>query len=91
VGATGKAKDLRLPRAVTYPYPLEPCVPDPQDTEIIANIVTSPHHLSATMVTGRIHRMTEIEGSHVGFTRRDVSFGQQLECARAFRLRRPHG
>ncbi len=41
---------------------LEPCVPYPQDTEIIANIVTSPHHLSATMVTGRIHRMTELFG-----------------------------
>jgi putative ABC transport system permease protein len=41
---------------------LEPCVPYPQDTEIISNVVTSPHHLSATMVTGRIHRMTEIFG-----------------------------
>src|SRR6202007_1610141 len=41
---------------------LEPCVPYPQDTEIIPNIVTSPHHLSATMVTGRIHRMTELFG-----------------------------
>jgi predicted permease len=39
---------------------LEPCVPYPEDTEIIANVVTSPHHLSATMVTGRIHRMTEV-------------------------------
>jgi predicted permease len=41
---------------------LEPCVPYPQDTEIISNVVTSPHHLSATMVTGRIHRMTEVFG-----------------------------
>jgi len=41
---------------------LEPSVPYPQDTEIIANIVTSPHHLSATMVTGRVHRMTELFG-----------------------------
>lgn len=41
---------------------LEPCVPYPQDTEIVANVVTSPHHLSATMVTGRIHRMTELFG-----------------------------
>lgn len=41
---------------------LEPSVPYPQDTQIIANIVTSPHHLSATMVTGRIHRMTELFG-----------------------------
>src|SRR5581483_3694675 len=41
---------------------LEPCVPYPQDTEIIANVVTSPHHLSATMVAGRVHRMTELFG-----------------------------
>jgi predicted permease len=41
---------------------LEPSVPYPQDTEIMANIVTSPHHLSATMVTGRVHRMTELFG-----------------------------
>jgi predicted permease len=41
---------------------LEPCVPYPQDTEIISNVVTSPHHLSATMVTGRIHRMTDLFG-----------------------------
>jgi predicted permease len=39
---------------------LEPCVPYPEETEIIANVVTSPHHLSATMVTGRVHRMTEV-------------------------------
>ncbi len=41
---------------------LEPCVPYPQDTEIVANVVTSQHHLSATMVTGRVHRMTELFG-----------------------------
>ena len=41
---------------------LEPSVPYPAETEIIANIVTSPHHLSATMVTGRVHRMTELFG-----------------------------
>jgi putative ABC transport system permease protein len=49
-------------RTATVIGVLEPCVPYPQDTEIIANIVTSPHHLSATMVTGRVHRMTEIFG-----------------------------
>jgi putative ABC transport system permease protein len=48
-------------RSATVIGVLEPCVP-PQDTEIIANVVTSPHHLSATMVTGRIHRMTELFG-----------------------------
>jgi predicted permease len=41
---------------------LEPAVPYPVATEIIANVVTSPHHLSATMVTGREHRMTELFG-----------------------------
>jgi putative ABC transport system permease protein len=39
---------------------LEPSVPYPTETEIFANVVTSPHHLSATMVTGREHRMTEL-------------------------------
>jgi putative ABC transport system permease protein len=41
---------------------LEPSIPYPADTEIIANVVTSPHHLSATMVEGRVHRMTELFG-----------------------------
>ncbi|MGA2539720.1 MAG: ADOP family duplicated permease [Terracidiphilus sp.] len=49
-------------RSATVIGVLEPCVPYPQDTEIISNMVTSPHHLSATMVTGRIHRMTELFG-----------------------------
>src|SRR5439155_1596526 len=46
-------------RSATVIGVLEPSIPYPQDTELIANIVTSPHHLSATMVTGRVHRMTE--------------------------------
>jgi len=41
---------------------LEPSIPYPADTEIIANVVTSPHHLSATMIEGRVHRMTELFG-----------------------------
>jgi putative ABC transport system permease protein len=41
---------------------LEPSVPYPVETQLIANVVTSPHHLSATMVTGREHRMTELFG-----------------------------
>src|SRR5215471_3797496 len=49
-------------REATVVGVLEPCLPYPQDTEIIANIVTSAHHLSATMVTSRIHRMTELFG-----------------------------
>src|SRR4029077_14355262 len=49
-------------RSATVIGVLEPCVAYPQDTEIIANVVTSPHHLSATMVAGRIHRMTELFG-----------------------------
>src|SRR5208282_6235727 len=49
-------------RSATVIGVLEPSVPYPADTEIIGNIVTSPHHLSATMVTGRVHRMTELFG-----------------------------
>src|SRR5271155_2489975 len=49
-------------RSATVVGVLEPCVPYPAETEIIGNLVISPHHLSATMVTGRIHRMTELFG-----------------------------
>src|SRR5277367_7159682 len=50
-------KVIRLDtRTATIVGVLEPSVPYPAETEIIANVVTSPHHLSATMVTGRVHR-----------------------------------
>jgi len=56
-------KQIRLSeRTATIVGVLEPSVPYPSDTELIANVVTSPHHLSATMVTGRVHRMTEVFG-----------------------------
>ena len=56
-------KTVRLgTRPATIVGVLEPSVPYPAETEIIANVVTSPHHLSATMVQGRIHRMTELFG-----------------------------
>jgi putative ABC transport system permease protein len=56
-------KTIRLgPRTATVVGVLEPSVPYPADTEIIANVVTSPHHLGATMVTNRTHRMTELFG-----------------------------
>jgi putative ABC transport system permease protein len=62
-------------RSATIVGVLEPSVPYPAETEIIANVVTSPHHLSATMVTGRVHRMTEL------FAR--LAPGRDLESARA--------
>jgi putative ABC transport system permease protein len=62
-------------RSATIVGVLEPSVPYPVETELIANIVTSPHHLSATMVTGREHRMTEV------FAR--LAPGAELEAARA--------
>jgi predicted permease len=34
----------------------------PERTDILVNMVTSPHHLDATMVHGRTHRMTEVFG-----------------------------
>lgn len=69
-------RNVRLgSRSATVVGILEPSVPYPADTEIIANVVTSPHHLSATMVTGRIHRMTELFGR--------LAPGADLETARA--------
>jgi len=41
---------------------LEPSVPYPAETQVIANVVTSPHHLGATMQKERWHRMTELFG-----------------------------
>jgi putative ABC transport system permease protein len=49
-------------RTATIVGILEPSIPYPAETEIIANVVTSPHHLDATMVDGRVHRMTELFG-----------------------------
>jgi putative ABC transport system permease protein len=69
-------KTVRLgSRTATVVGVLEPSVPYPAETEIIANVVTSPHHLSATMVTGRVHRMTELFGR--------LAPGATLEQARA--------
>jgi predicted permease len=62
-------------RTATVIGVLEPSIPYPAETEIIANIVTSPHHLSATMVTGRVHRMTELFGR--------LAPGATIEQARA--------
>ncbi len=75
IGKTVRLGSFLDTRTATVVGVLEPCVPYPQDTEIIANIVTSAHHLSATMVTGRRHRMTEL------FAR--LAPGKDLQSARA--------
>jgi putative ABC transport system permease protein len=62
-------------RTATIVGVLEPSVPYPVDTEIIANMVTSPHHLGATMNVERMHRMTEL------FAR--LAPGASVEGARA--------
>src|SRR5262249_22968254 len=49
-------------RSATIVGVLEPSIPYPANTDIIANIVTSPPHLPATMVQGREHRMTGVFG-----------------------------
>jgi putative ABC transport system permease protein len=75
-------KTVRLgDRSATIVGVLEPSVPYPAETEIIANVVTSPHHLDATMVDGRVHRMTELFGR--------LAPGADLETARA-ELRTAH-
>ena len=60
IGKTVRLESDTGARSATIVGVLEPSVPYPVATEIIANVVTSPHHLSATMVTGREHRMTEV-------------------------------
>ncbi|HEY3989373.1 MAG TPA: ADOP family duplicated permease [Acidobacteriaceae bacterium] len=60
LGKTVRLESFAGARTATIVGVLEPSVPYPVATEIIANVVTSPHHLSATMVTGREHRMTEV-------------------------------
>jgi predicted permease len=75
LGKTVRLESYGGPRNATIVGVLEPTVPYPVATEIIANVVTSPHHLSATMVTGREHRMTEV------FAR--LAPGATLEAARA--------
>ena len=69
-------------RPATIVGVLEPSVPYPAETEIIANVVTSPHHLDATMIDGRVHRMTELFGR--------LAPGVDIETARA-ELRAAHG
>jgi len=69
-------KTIRLgDRTATIVGVLEPSVPYPTATEIIANVVTSPHHLDATMVEGRVHRMTDLFGR--------LAPGVDLDAARA--------
>ena len=81
--ASAIGKTVRLgDRTATIVGILEPSVPYPSETEIIANMVTSPHHLSATMQDGRVHRMTELFGR--------LAPGVGLEAAKA-ELRAVHG
>jgi predicted permease len=75
IGKTVRLESITGARSAVIVGVLEPSVPYPVATEIIANVVTSPHHLSATMVTGREHRMTEV------FAR--LAPGATLDAARA--------
>ena len=75
LGKTVRFESYGGPRNAVIVGVLEPSVPYPVETELIANVVTSPHHLSATMVTGREHRMTEV------FAR--LAPGKEVEAARA--------
>lgn len=75
IGKTIRLESFGGPRSAVIVGVLEPSVPYPMETELIANVVTSPHHLSATMVTGREHRMTEV------FAR--LAPNAQLDAARA--------
>src|SRR5450755_3000063 len=75
IGKTIRLGSMMEIRSATIIGVLEPSVPYPAETQLIANIVTSPHHLSATMVQGREHRMTDIFGR--------LAPGASLNSARA--------
>jgi predicted permease len=76
-------KQIKLgDRASTIIGVLEPSVPYPSETELMANVVTSSHHMSATMQDGRVHRMTELFGR--------LAPGADLAQARA-ELQATHG
>ena len=75
IGKTVRLESFGGARSATVVGVLEPSVPYPVATEFIANVVTSPHHLSATMVQGREHRMTEV------FAR--LAPGATIDAARA--------
>ena len=80
IGKTVRLESLGAPMG-TIVGVLEPSVPYPGETEIIANVVTSPHHLSATMVTGRVHQMTELLG---GKDKNNAGQGCRRLSGRAF-------
>ena len=75
LGKQVRLESIMGARGATIVGVLEPSVPYPVATEIIANVVTSPHHLSATMVQGREHRMTEVFGR--------LAPGATIDAARA--------
>jgi putative ABC transport system permease protein len=72
--AVGKV--IRLgPGNATVIGVLEPSIPYPAETQIIANVVTSPHHMGALMQNERWHRMTDLFGR--------LAPGRTIEQARA--------
>jgi putative ABC transport system permease protein len=75
IGKSIRLGSMMERRSATIVGVLEPSVPYPAETQIMANIVTSPHHLSATMVQGREHRMTDIFGR--------LALGASINSARA--------
>ena len=56
VGSTVRINDM----PATIIGVVEPAPDYPEPVDVFVNIVTSPHHLDATMVTERTHRMTEL-------------------------------
>jgi putative ABC transport system permease protein len=75
-------------RSATVIGVAQPAPSFPTENDVFVNMVVSPHHLDATMVTGRTHRMTEV------FAR--LAPGATVEQARTeigaltARLRREH-
>ena len=60
-GVVGEAVDLGG-RTSTIVGVVESVPHYPSETDVLVNMVTSDHHISATMVHGRTHWMTEVFG-----------------------------
>ena len=82
-------KALRINgRSATVIGVAEPAPSFPTENDVFVNMVTSPHHLDAAMVTGRTHRMTAVfarlaPGATVEQARTEIS-------ALTARIRREH-
>ncbi|HXT14976.1 MAG TPA: ABC transporter permease [Gemmatimonadaceae bacterium] len=77
IGSTIRLNDI----ITTIVGVVQEAPPYPQPTDLFVNTVVSPHHLSATMVTGRTHRMSELFGRLAPSANVDVARREMTQIA----------